>query len=292
MSRGLVAVVLVACAAPEGGTVPTEPPGVLPPPSPPSELSTDTGALEPPDDDLPNLGGTGAWTIVEDLDTQTAFIVAVGLEERLSDLFELAACLASETPVCLPPPTAPLDMAIDFNPELFYVLEPPVTANLGSEVRFGSWVLDRVGVKEPIVYRAPIPFGSKTGEDVSLSWEGVWTDHTTKATAAVPPPLDVLTPIPGSAQTLASTDDLTIEWVPPANGLITLEAYSRFGFSRLYQLENDGSFVLDFDTLPLLGGPQDITVTLRSWTTQTLSELGLTLEVTAMSQASFEVRVQ
>lgn len=104
---------------------------------------------------------------------------------------------------------------------------------------------------------------------------GALGDFTADDVVAVPDPIEVLNFDPTRPQTLTQ-DPFTLNWTPGLRGDVYLSVTSET-VSRLYWLEDNGTFELDVDTLGL-ADEDAVTLTLARWTRSSLDHDGARIE--------------
>ncbi|MEN0061833.1 MAG: hypothetical protein AAGA48_06750 [Myxococcota bacterium] len=238
-------------------------------------------------------GDFGAFMFWRNMNNGSAGAAAVAVQTT-PGFVNLPQCLTdpNRDTTCLPQLPKAEGTFIDFDPDARVNLELLRTRYLGPEVNFGALSIpfSQDEDTQAVFYRDPgtAQAGTFSGQQVGVAWEnGFWPDYVSPDLLNISPPIEIISPAAGSFTRFTNDEQFIIEWVPTGESIITLEATSRFGFSRIFRLKDDGLFALDVDSLPWTSLVQDVEFSLKRWNRSEFRRFGHVVDVTAMSEVNF-----
>jgi hypothetical protein len=164
------------------------------------------------------------------------------------------------------------------------------TKFLGFEISFGPYLLAYKEDPETAFgyYGASVDVADLPEDRlIGPTWAGQWQEYTSDDDLHVSRPIEVLNPGPGQNIVFTNGELVPLEWVPTGEGEVTLLVSTRFTLARLFNLEDDGYFELDVDSLGLTNTSEEITFTFTRWNQETLNTYGHVVDLLATSDMSF-----
>lgn len=234
-------------------------------------------------------GDYGSFFYSYDVQTQQAVVSAIAVQTT-PGFINLPDCIARDV-TCLPVLPKGEDTFVDFVADQRVDLELLRTRYIGRTASFGPFEMPLVQDQDTqaTYYTTNVQGGVLDGQQAWISWPGgFWSQYRSDDIVQVSPPIELIAPAAGSFTEFTNGDQFVIEWVPTGDGIVTLEATSRFGFSRIYRLADDGLFALDIDSLPWQMLTQDVSFALKRWDRGDLRVSGHVVDIAAMSQVTFE----
>jgi hypothetical protein len=122
---------------------------------------------------------------------------------------------------------------------------------------------------------------------IGASWGGQWPEYKGTEDLYVSRPIEIIQPAMDSHIVFTNGQNVPFEWVPTGEGKVTLGVFTRFTLARMYQLEDDGYFSLDADSLLLSGNTEDLTFVFTRWNESEVIEKGHVVKLVASSDVYF-----
>lgn len=191
--------------------------------------------------------------------------------------------------LCVPGFASDEDEFEDLDPDQEVDQEATITRFAGFEITFGPYILP---YREDPDTKFGYYFLDATSQElpegwIGASWGGQWPEYAGDHDLFVSPPIEIIQPALDSHIVFTNGQTVPFEWVPTGEGIVTLSVFTRFTLSRMYQVEDDGYFGLDADSLLLSGNTEDLTFVFTRWNQSQLIEKGQVVNLVASSDAYF-----